>query len=548
MKRIEILLQKLKQSKLLALLKRYKLLQLAVPAAVIAFVYWQGRHEIRRIDWASTLHFIRSMPPSSMVLLILFSLMAVAVISGYDLIIRRHFHLPIGLWATFRYSWIANTSNSVIGFAGIAGAALRTILYRKRGIPMPTIAASIAYLSTITITGLSLLAWAGIFGLLPMQAVINAHPWTRYVVWADALFLPAFIIMQRTRLFAKWFNRDRGLMDWGTIGVSIGVSLLEWSFAGVTFWLIATYLLPGITLAQALGIYTVAMITGLVSMAPGGIGGFDLTALLGLGLLGYDPVITAAVLVLFRLFYYIVPWVIGLVMAAFEFTRGRFNIGQAQVDGVENVLNRWQRIWQWPGQFESIGEIGAWALGKLVFAGGFVILLSAATPRLFNRLRIADKLLSEPLMRLSHHLSVVVGFMLIILSWGISHRVRRAYWWTVCLLGAGAVFTFAKAFDFEEAVFLLIVSLLLWISRDEFNQTAVPITHKDAARWGLLTLVVLLVYIVIGTGTIPRFLHKVPPDVNLSWLINPTQQTITAVVALVMSWFLVSLLWILRKR
>ncbi|TJY44023.1 lysylphosphatidylglycerol synthetase family protein [Cohnella pontilimi] len=540
-------LQKLKRNKWVSVLKRYKVLQIVVPAAVIAFVYWQGRHEIRRIDWASTLHFIRSITPINMAWLILFSLVAVAVISGYDFIIRRHFRLPIGPWATFRYSWIANTSNSVIGFAGIAGASLRTILYRKRGIPMPTIAASLAYLSTITITGLSLLAWAGILGILPIQGVLNAHPWTRYIVWADALFLPAFIIVQRTRWFAKWFNRDRGLLDWGTIGVSIGVSLLEWLLAGITFWLISTYFLPGITVREALGIYTVAVVTGLVSMAPGGIGGFDLTALLGLGLLGYDPVKTAAVLVLFRLFYYIVPWVIGLVMAAFEFAKDRF-AGSARVDGVEPVLNRWQKIWQRPGQWENAGEIGAWALGKLVFAGGFVLLLSAATPRLLYRLRIADAYLPQPFMQWSHFLSVIVGFMLIILSWGISHRLERAYWSSVILLVSGAVFTFAKAFDFEEALFLLIVLVLLWISRGEFHRSAVRITRRDVAAWGLSTLTVLLVYIGIATGTVPRIFHHLPPEIRASSWMNPTRHAITAVAALAVSWFLVSLLLILRKR
>ncbi|WP_020431908.1 lysylphosphatidylglycerol synthase domain-containing protein [Paenibacillus riograndensis] len=40
---------------------------------------------------------------------------------------------------------------------------------------------------------------------------------------------------------------------------------------------------------SALGIYTVAAVAGLVSLAPGGIGGFDLIALLGLQALGYPP-------------------------------------------------------------------------------------------------------------------------------------------------------------------------------------------------------------------------------------------------------------------
>lgn len=68
-------------------------------------------------------------------------------------------------------------------------------------------------------------------------------------------------------------------------------------------------------------------------------------------------------------------------------------------------------------------------------------------------------------MRLSHQLSVVIGIMLIVLSRGISLRIKRAYSWTMLLLCTGAIFTFTKAFDYEEAIILLVITLLLWMSR-----------------------------------------------------------------------------------
>ncbi|MDG0790520.1 hypothetical protein OMP38_06405 [Cohnella ginsengisoli] len=107
---------------------------------------------------------MRRIEPSRLLLLIASSLVAVASVNGYEFVLRRHFRLSIGRWTTFRIAWIANTSNSVIGFAGVAGAALRTYLYRSRGLSVPTITACIAFLSTITITGISLLAWGGLGG------------------------------------------------------------------------------------------------------------------------------------------------------------------------------------------------------------------------------------------------------------------------------------------------------------------------------------------------------------------------------------------------
>lgn len=536
-------LAKLKNSKAIQLLNRWKVPHLLVPAAVIAFVYRQGHKEFKSIDWRTTLHSIREMNTSSLALLLAFAFLSVAAIGGYDLIVRRHFRLPIPAGTIFRYAWIANTSNSVIGFAGIAGAGLRTVLYRKWDIPMPTIAASIAFLSTMTISGLSVMAWAGLFGWLPMGSVLRVHPWIRWVVWGDALILPGLLLLQRSRLLAKWFRRqEKSPMDWGTIGTTVGLSVLEWLMAGMTFWLTANLLLPGLPLSEGLGVFTVAAITGLVCMAPGGIGGFDLTALLGLHLLGHSSGVAAAVLVLFRLSYYLIPWLVGLVMAAVEFTLlGRRKPETVGAPDLGYVLNPWQRLWSGPEQGRAIGEIGAWSLGKLVFASGFVLLLSAATPRLLIRLRFAEELLSTPLLRLSHQLSVVIGLLLIVLSWGITHRVKPAFGWTIALLAAGSIFTFTKAFDYEEALFLLGVCLMLWVSRRHFYRASSPYGAEHAARWGFVTLVIAFAYIYVGIGTRPGLLNAVGP-----WPSTASQFAVTAVMALSVCWLVLVMVLLFR--
>ncbi|SEP16270.1 bifunctional lysylphosphatidylglycerol flippase/synthetase MprF [Paenibacillus sp. OV219] len=546
MKRLQEVLHRTKIGQVFTVLHRYKLLQILIPAAVIAFIYWEGKNEFQRMDWTGTLHTLHHMKPATVLYLFGTALIAVAAVSVYDFVLRRHFKIPISLWDTFCYAWVANTSNSVIGFSGIAGAAFRTFFYRKRKIPMQTITASIAFLSTITITGLSILSWAGIFGILPIHTIVNVHPWMLIAVWATALYLPGYVFLQRTSFYAKWLNRNLPRMKGSTIAASIGASLLEWVCAGICFWLIGTCLLPGLTLADALGIYTVSAITGLLTMAPGGIGGFDLTALLGLQQLGYPADKTTAVLVLFRLLYYLFPWLIGLVIAASDVAMVRDKTIDPDDENFENGLNSWQRIWHLPNQFKLVGELGVWSLGKLVFASGFVLLLSAALPGLLYRLHISDELLSAPLMKLSHHFSVIIGLFLIVLSWGISHRVKRAYQLTLFLLCAGAVFTFSKAFDIEEALFLLIVALLLWISRDRFYRISASFSRDRAAMWGGLTLVLGYVYDLIVTGIHPALLNPSTSEAKLTWIINPKLNGLVAITGIVFTWLLLALILLLR--
>jgi phosphatidylglycerol lysyltransferase len=540
--------QKLQLIKLLSILYRAKLLRILLPFAIIALVYWEGQKEFRTIDWGITLRHLHHVHPRTIILMLSFSLLAVSVMSAYDFLIRKHFHFSTGKWDTFRYGWIANTSNNLIGFAGLTGAGLRTILYRNRDIPLTSIAASVAFLSTITFTGLSLMAWLGITGIFPIKAMTEEHHWLTYAVWATALYLPFFILLQRTSLFSKWFNRNRGQLNWRIMTSSIGASFLEWFFAGLTFWLIGAMFLPDLTFTNALGIYTVAAIAGIISMAPGGIGGFDLTAILGLQMLGFPPDKCAVVLVLFRVLYYIVPWLIGLMMAAFEFPINLKRNEQSDGGIMDRALTLWQKVWRWPGQFGFVGEIGAWSLGKLVFASGVILLLSAATPGMLYRLRYTEELLSLPIMRISHQLSVIIGILLIVLSRGISLRVKRAYYWTLLLLCAGSVFTLAKAFDYEEAIFLLIVALLLWVSRHRFYRIAVPLGKYNAAGWGLVTLLIVYGYYLVGSHIHPAFLRHLPKKAHADWLLEPTQHTIVAVFGLLIAWLILSLLYLFRPK
>lgn len=81
---------------------------------------------------------LRRVPTSAVLQMIGFALLAVAVMSAYDYLIRAHFRLKVGLWDTFRYGWIANTFNNLIGFAGLAGVGLRTLMYKKAVCQLPS--------------------------------------------------------------------------------------------------------------------------------------------------------------------------------------------------------------------------------------------------------------------------------------------------------------------------------------------------------------------------------------------------------------------------
>lgn len=512
------------------------------PVAIIALVYWEGQHELKQIHLGLIMRELRHLPNSAIVQMIGFALLSVAVMSAYDYLIRAHFRLKVGLWSTFQYAWIANTFNNLIGFAGLAGVGLRTLLYKKSGVQTSVLTPAIVFLSPLMITGLSLLSWANILGLLPASALLEEHRWLVFAVWGMALYLPLFVFVQRSSLYAKWINRGKGRTPWLTVVASVGASFLEWSFAGVTFWIISTHLLDEIHFLAIFGIFTIAAIAGILSMAPGGIGAFDLIALLGLTQLGFNNDQAMAVLVIFRLFYYVIPWLIGLVLAALEIgLQGKKGLDRA-APGFEPSLNKWQRIWGGSGQYPFLSDLGVWALGKLVFASGLLLLLSTATPGLLYRLRITEDVLSFPVIQLSHYLSVLIGFMLILLSRGITLRVRSAYLWTSILLFSGSFFAVTKGFDYEEALFLLLVAMILWISRSQFYRISAPVSRKSTIWWFALTSFIASNYYLMGSYVHRGFLKHLPLGVEPEWLQRHNHVAFSAVGGLVFSWLLLTIL------
>lgn len=541
-------LERFRIVRLILSIYRIPVIRALFPLAIIAMVYIEGQHELKQIHLGLVMRELRHVPMSAIMQMIGIALLSVAVMSSYDYLIRAHFRLKVSLWSTFRYAWIANTFNNLIGFAGLAGVGLRTLLYKKSGVPTSVLTPAIVFLSPLMITGLSLLSWANIFGILPATALLEEHRWLVFAIWGMALYLPIFVFIQRSSLYTKWINRGKGRTPWLTVGASVSASFLEWVFAGATFWTISSYLLDGVHFVAIFSIFAIAAIAGILSMAPGGIGAFDLIALLGLTQLGHQSDQAMAVLVIYRLFYYIIPWLIGLVLAALEIgLQGKKGEDRASA-GASPPLNLWQKIWGWPGQYNFLSDLGVWALGKLVMAGGLILLLSAATPELLYRLRVTEELLSLPVMQISHHLSVLIGFMLILLSRGITLRVRSAYLWTSILLFSGAIFAFTKGFDYEEALFLLLVALILWISRSQFYRISAPVSNKSTVWWFLLTSLIAFGYFLLGSYAHRGFLKRLPPGMQPEWMQQHHQVAFTAVAGLAFSWVLLTLLVRLRTE
>src|SRR5690606_19634128 len=92
----------------------------------------------------------------------------------------------------------------------------------------------------------------------------------------------------------------------------VGVSICECLFFFFILACLIKSLQIPISLTDVFPIYIIAISVGIVSLIPGGAGSFDLVFLLGLASLGIQKEQVLALLILFRLCYYFIPFSIGI--------------------------------------------------------------------------------------------------------------------------------------------------------------------------------------------------------------------------------------------
>lgn len=529
-----------------------RILKVLIPILVIGLVYWEGKHELQQINPAVAFHLVDRLAAWKMLLLALAGLCAVLMMSGYDLLFARQQTKqgnPLPPGRVMRISWIANTFNNAIGFAGFTGAGLRLLLYKRAGASVPGLVRYLVFLSFSMITGLSVMAWLYLGGSFSVAEIFGDHPWLRLAVWGMAFYLPVYLILFCSPwAFHRWVKQE-GKPDVRLSLLAVGASLLEWLSAALMF--AGASITAGVHLpvSAAFGVFTVAAVAGIFSMAPGGLGAMDLVLLVALNAYGADPDRALAALLLYRIFYYLLPWTAGLFLAAREWLPKRDKMVEITHGLWDKSLTGWQRFWSWPAQNVILGDIGIWALAALVLVSGGVLLLSAATPGMMGRLVTLNHFITPLTMKLSQQITVLVGFVLIVLSRGIHLKLRRAYSLTLLLLGAGALFSILKGLDYEEAVLLAAVAVLLYVSRERFYRKHASFRRTNLLFWLAITLVVASIYFLVGDWTHPlppRWMN--PKHLHARLFLRERELIRSGIVGLACTWMFFSIWYWLQPR
>jgi phosphatidylglycerol lysyltransferase len=366
------------------------------------------------------------------------------VLTGDDLLAfayigRRLPRLKIAL-----ASFLAYAISNNVGFAMLSGASVRYRFYTRWGITADEL--------TRIVFSYSVTFWLGLFALGGLSLVMSPVPDTRLlpahgllvaVGWLLMAVPPAYLVCTvvrptplRVRSFALPLPPIR------IAAAQALISAVDWALAGAVLYV----LLPAsaLTFVQFLGIFLVAILVGMVSHVPGGVGVFE-----GLMVLLLKPFLASGellpALVVFRAGYYLLPLFLGLLgLVADEVWQRR-----AQVTRAGAAVGRVTQ------------QLTPAALATATFVAGVVLLFSSATPAAPGRLALLARILPLAVVETSHFLGSIAGAALLILSQGLSRRLDAAYYFTGVTIAAGMAASLLKGIDYEEATLLLLILLAL---------------------------------------------------------------------------------------
>lgn len=476
-------------------IKHWKLLfKIGIGVIVLFYIIKEGSHQIQNVNLYETFKTLRNLSFRQVLIMLCFGLLATATMTLYDFTVIRYFHHTIKPLLMFNIAFVANSLNNLLGMGGLAGATARTVLLRKNNLDFKT---SVYYNTLIipaTPTGLSLLALFLISESKTMAVITSRYPWILFGVIGMILLLPIFFFSDK--IIDHFHKGNNQFVMHKSLSLKIKlllISFIEWFSAALFFYYITRLYSENANFILILMVYSIASIAGIMSFLPGGVGSFDLIALIGLQFFDVGASDALAILVLFRIFYYLIPAFTSVVFLFLNLTMAR-NEKLFSYSFITNI-GFFNNVLQY---FKTYSDFMNVLLSMLVFSSGLVLLFSAIKPGIADRILFLTKFLSKGVLQFSHIVSIIIGFLLLVLAFEILYKVKRAYRLSIYLLLIGSVFTFLKGLDFEEGIFLLIVLFLVKVSKPSFYRFSIPTKLSKILMVSIVGLVSIMFYFVIN--------------------------------------------------
>lgn len=464
--------------------------------SILLFIIREVGRVGREISGEQVQSELASLSWGTLGLLMVGGFIAVLPMLVYDFTIVEFLPGDFSTGYIIRSGWVTNTFTNLMGMGGILGASLRANFY-SRSASKKQVLYAISKIALFLLSGLSLACWVALICLFGFDV---GRPFQGYWIWllGGGLYFPGLFLF--TRFSDNDFFKD---LTWSRELKLIGGSTLEWGSCALFFLAIGWALHMSIPLIAVFPMFVVASVAGVVSMIPGGLGSFDVFMILGLGLLGVGRADAAGWLILYRLFYYFLPFGVGVGLFVHDAGR-KIN---TFLNGLPvAVIRRSAHL------FVTI----------FMYFSGIMMLLYATIPDVVLMNTFYIRLVPYMFYFLDQVSNIIMAFLLIGLARGVGARVKLAYWPTMVVLVIAIGNTlWRENFPGGLAVLLGIVLLCLILARPELYRQGFHYSWGGLLVDGIIFVGTFVVYTILGISTFRvQHHHSWLPK---TWLFPSTQ-------------------------
>lgn len=403
--------------------------RLVLPFIIAPLAVWLIWHELHVLN----MHELRSQMGRADATLLIF-----AACSAVAAVICMGLYDAVALdGLTFTKRWrigaVCFAWTNFLTLGPIGGPAVRFFLYRQSGVPTESVAVQIARMYV----GI----WSSMAGVIAAVLIPMPAGWAWLIVrlLLAVVLAPAGVVLV-SAVAARW-KREWVASTRSSILLGL-VAVLEWCFAAGAFVLAARSM--GIALPSAELVRTMILghVAGMASMVPGGLGTADAAWLKLETMFGLATSDAAAHVLLFRGVFYLVPWSVSLIALYVYLVRRSAS------------AERWLRR----------------VLAGALLVNAIILLASAATPAVHDRLHAMEQWMPVGVFDASHGIAVIAATWMLFLLRGVLRGYRSAAIIVAGLLLTSAISHTLKGGDWEEATACVVLLVLLLGAMHSFHR------------------------------------------------------------------------------
>ncbi len=431
------------------------------------------QREFRNLKLADIKAALAAIPRSSLAMGAAWTVLSYGVLTFYDRLGTVYAGHKVRYRRVAFASFCAYALSHNLGFAAVSGAAVRYRLYSHWGLSPVQIAKVVGFCSlTFGLGGLVLGGCILFFEPMSLPYFPSILPlWAFYaiggVMWA---VVAAYVIVSKLAGTIRLRGHEFSLPDWRMAVVQVTLASVDVALTASIFYTLLPPA-PGLIFLRFLACYLASYTAGLLTNLPGGIGVFDAAMLIGLEPYLPPPTILGAIVV-FRLYYYIVPlFLAGTMFAGNEILlRGGALLKGGRAGRATLALGRLS---------EPDFAVGA-ATGTVALCGALLLSLGVLDDR--PDFSWIDPDFADAAASAGQFVPSLIGAALMVLAAGLSQRVRLAWGATIGLLLLATGYTAAQGDQVWIPAVLALCAVLVAPFRDAFYREARIFTHTLQAQ------------------------------------------------------------------